>query len=199
VKPVNSHLRNTFLAGAFAAVPVAVTVFVIWWINSRTTPISHAIFGHDIPFLGIIVSLLAIYALGLVVTSFFGHYVLGLLDSLLSRMPVVKPIYEAWKHISLIPGGREGVYSRVVLVPLTPGGVHMLAFTSGEPVAGSKDICCVLVPNAPNPITGRLYFVHKHLLRFVDLSPEEALKTLVSNGNYVPAAIGQALSEAAEN
>ena len=194
----NSHLRNTFLAGIFAGVPLAVTVFIIWWIDTKTTPISQAIFRREIPFIGIILSLVAIYLLGLIVTSFFGQYVLSLLDMLLSRMPVVKPFYEAWKQVSLTPGGKEGMYARVVLVPLVPGGIHMLGFTSGVPVPASSDICCVLVPNSPNPISGRLYFVSISSLRFVNMSPEEALKTIVSIGNYVPAPIGQALSKKEE-
>ena len=194
----NSHLRNTFLAGIFAGVPLAVTVFIIWWIDTKTTPISQAIFRREIPFIGIILSLVAIYLLGLIVTSFFGQYVLSLLDMLLSRMPVVKPFYEAWKQVSLTPGGKEGMYARVVLVPLVPGGIHMLGFTSGVPVPASPDICCVLVPNSPNPISGRLYFVSISSLRFVNMSPEEALKTIVSIGNYVPAPIGQALSKKEE-
>lgn len=195
---VNSHLRNTFLAGIFAAVPLAVTVFIVWWINSKTAPISRALYQRDIPFIGIVISLALIYLLGLVVTSFFGQYVLSLLDMLLSRMPVVKPFYEAWKQVSLTPGGKEGMYSRVVLVPLVPGGIHMLGFTSGQTIPGSDDVCCVLVPNSPNPISGRLYFVSRASLRFVDLSPEEALKTIVSTGNYVPKAIGQAMATTQE-
>lgn len=195
---VNSHLRNTFLAGIFAAVPLAVTVFIVWWIDSKTAPISRALYGRDIPFIGIVISLAFIYVLGLVVTSFFGQYIMSLLDTLLSRMPIVKPLYEAWKQISLTPGGKEGMYSRVVLVPLVPGGIHMLGFTSGHPIPGSADICCVLVPNSPNPISGRLYFVSIASLRFVDLSPEEALKTIVSTGNYVPEPIGRSLSKREE-
>lgn len=193
---VQSRVRNTFLAGIFAAVPVAVTVLVIWWIDGKTSPISQALFGRDIPFLGIVVSLAAIYVLGLIVTSFFGQYVLSLMDTLLSRMPIVKPLYEAWKQVSLTPGGQGGMYSRVVLVPLMPGGIHMLGFTNGLAVPGSQDVCCVLVPNSPNPISGRLYFVRKGDLQFVDVSPEEALKTIVSTGNYVPASVGVAMSRA---
>jgi uncharacterized membrane protein len=74
----------------------------------------------------------------------------------------------------------------------------MLGFSSGQGVPGSTDICCVLVPNSPNPISGRLYFVSIASLRFVDISPEEALKTIVSTGNYVPQAIGRALSQGKE-
>jgi uncharacterized membrane protein len=30
------HLRNTLLAGALAAAPLAVTVFVVWYIETKT-------------------------------------------------------------------------------------------------------------------------------------------------------------------
>jgi uncharacterized membrane protein len=46
---VQTHLRNTFLAGAFAAAPVAVTVFLIYWVESTVRRVS----GIPIPFVGV--------------------------------------------------------------------------------------------------------------------------------------------------
>jgi uncharacterized membrane protein len=50
----------------------------------------------------------------------------------------------------------------------------------------AEPMYCVFVPNSPNPITGRLYFVPAELCTFTDISVEEAFKVILSTGNYVP-------------
>jgi uncharacterized membrane protein len=56
---LNNHLRKTFLAGIFAAVPVVVTAFVIWYVDHNTRIISDKLFGRPIPFVGIVVAVVA--------------------------------------------------------------------------------------------------------------------------------------------
>lgn len=66
----------------------------------------------------------------------------------------------------------------------------MIGFTNGKPIEGDEDTFCVFVPASPNPINGRLYFVHKVNCEFVDITADEAFKAILSSGNYVPSAIG---------
>src|SRR5438067_9915705 len=114
---LQAHLRQTFLAGIFAVVPVAITVFIVYWINLKTSFISERLFSHAIPFLGVLLAIAAIYLAGLVATTILGRWVLRLVDSLLSRLPGLRQFYVAWKQIALTPGGTEGVFSRVVIIP----------------------------------------------------------------------------------
>jgi uncharacterized membrane protein len=189
---VQKHLRNTFLAGIFSAVPLAVTVFIIWWAEYHTRPISEYLFHRQIPFVGVGVSLAAIYAAGLLTSSLLGKWVLSIIDSLLLRLPVIKQIYLGWKQIALTPGGTEGVFSKVALIPNETGQTLLLGFTSARPVEGHPDILCVFIPSCTNPVMGRLYLVRRELCQLVNLSTEEAFKIILSTGNYVPAALGEA-------
>jgi uncharacterized membrane protein len=189
------HLRNTFLAGIFSAVPLAITVFIIWWAEYHTRPISHYLFGRDIPFVGVGISLAVIYAAGVATSSLLGKWVLSIIDSLLLRLPVIKQIYLGWKQIALTPGGTEGVFSKVALIPNETGQTLLLGFTSARPVDGHPDILCVFIPSCPNPVMGRLYLVRRELCQLVDLSTEEAFKIILSTGNYVPSALGDAAME----
>lgn len=187
------HLRDTFLAGIFAGVPIVVTIFIIIWIDAQTQIFARLIFGRSVPGLGIVVAIACIYWLGIVVRSLLGRTILASLDALLRRLPIVRPIYEAWKQVSLTPGAKGGMFARVVLVPVETGKARMLGFTSGETVEGSADTCPVFVPNSPNPITGRLYFVPRGDLTFLDVTPEEGLKLIISTGNYIPPALAKGL------
>jgi uncharacterized membrane protein len=180
------HIRKNFLTGMFAAIPVAVTLFIIYWINAQTQPITHWIFRRDIPFLGLILALITIYLIGMGANSLLGRFVLRRIDHLIGRLPVVSQIYLAWKQVALTPGGTEGTFSKVVLIPDETGFMKWMGFTSGRLIEGSEPMYCVFVPNSPNPITGRLYFVPIDKCTMLAMSVEEAFKLILSTGNYVP-------------
>ena len=54
---------------------------------------------------------------------------------------------------------------------------------------GNPDLLCVFVPNCPNPITGRLYFVSRGQCQFLKVPTREAMKCVVSGGNFIPEGI----------
>jgi uncharacterized membrane protein len=186
------HLRNTFLTGIFAAAPIAITAFVIAYVEGATRAPLFRWFGITTPFAGVGVALALIYALGLLVNSLVGRWLITVVDRVLLRVPVLKELYQAWKHVSVTPGGKEGIFAKVVLVPVETGRARTLGFTSGEPLPGDPGSCCVFVPAAPNPMNGRLYFVPLADVTPLALSPEEAFKIILSSGNYVPAEVGRA-------
>ncbi|HEX2973130.1 MAG TPA: DUF502 domain-containing protein [Tepidisphaeraceae bacterium] len=182
---IKQHLRNKFLAGIFAAIPLAATGFVIWYVEMQTRTLFHL----EIPFLGILLALAAIYLLGLIVTSLLGQWVLTRVDRLLGRIPGLRELYSAWKQIALNPPGSQGVYSKVVLVPDETGSMQTLGFTSGQPIAEGSEMLCVFVPASPNPTSGRLYFVPRAQCLLLDISIEDAFKMILSSGNYVAPAL----------
>jgi uncharacterized membrane protein len=182
----SAHIRRTFIAGIFSFVPLVVTAFIIWWIDAKTRIITQWVFHRDIPFLGVLISLVAIYFTGMITTGLMGKFLLHLIDTILLRLPVVRQLYLGWKQIALTPGGTEGTFSRVVLIPDESGTMKLMGFSSGRLIEGSEPCYCVFVPSSPNPITGRLYFVPINKCQIIDMAPEEALKVVLSTGNYVP-------------
>src|SRR5687767_14033781 len=194
MSPIQKHLRNTFLTGVFAAIPLAVTVFVVWYVESKTRQPLRDLLRINIPFLGVVVALVLIYLLGLAVGSIIGKWILSLIDKLLLRVPMVKDLYLAWKHISVTPGGREGIFGKVVLMPVENDRTHTLGFSSGEPLEGDANTTAVIIPAVPNPMNGRLHFVPIADVIVLDVSPEEAFKMILSGGNYVPPEVGRAIA-----
>jgi uncharacterized membrane protein len=161
--------------------------------------IAHDLFakiGVHAPFLGLLLALAGVYVLGLLVRSIVGRFLITWVDRILLRIPLLRDAYEAWKHVSVTPGGKEGVFAKAALVGSGEGG-RVLGFTSGEPVAGDPNTLCVFVPNAPNPINGRLYFVPRGSCVILEgVGMEEAFKSLLSTGNYVPPGLGAATAKA---
>src|SRR5688572_25693388 len=115
---LQKHLRNTFLTGIFAAAPIAVTVFVIVYIENATRAPLYRLFKINTPFAGVLLAIVLIYLLGLLVNSLLGKWLITVVDRVLLRVPVLRELYRAWKHISVTPGGKEGIFAKVVLVPV---------------------------------------------------------------------------------
>src|SRR5689334_3506390 len=111
---VQNHLRKTFLAGIFAAMPIAVTVFVVWYVDAKTRVLAGGLLGVNVPFLGVAVAVVGVYGWGWAVASLGGRFVLGGADWVLGRVPGLKPVYQAWKQVVVAPG--EGIFARVVMV-----------------------------------------------------------------------------------
>jgi uncharacterized membrane protein len=182
---LKTHLRNKLVAGALAAGPVAVTFFILWYIDSK----ARALIGVHVPFLGTAATLLAIYLLGLFVTSVAGQFLLGLADRALRSVPGLSTLYRSWRQVALTDAG-DGIFTHVVLVRDESGRGCVLGFSSGHAIEGDPGVQCVFIPGSPNPTTGRLYFVPSFRCIRLEMSPQEALKTIISGGNYIPAAIG---------
>jgi uncharacterized membrane protein len=189
----NDHIRKTFLTGMFAAVPLAVTIYIIYVINGQTEKVTLWLFGRNIPLLGLVMALGTIYLIGMIANSLLGRFFLRRIDVMISHVPFVRQIYLGWKQIALTPGGTEGTFSKVVLIPDETGLMKWLGFTSGRVVDGpeadakpTQPMYCVWVPNSPNPLTGRLYFVPVEKCTMLSISVEEAFKVILSTGNYVP-------------
>jgi uncharacterized membrane protein len=187
---IKAHFQTKFLAGALAAIPVAVTIFILWYVDSQV----RVLFPVRYPFLGIVVALIAIYGLGVFVTSLIGRQLLHFVDWTLTHLPGVGDLYRSWKQVAVTPDMSIGVFARVVMLPDETGRLRMLGFSSGKPVEGTQDTLCVFVPASPNPTSGRIFFVGLADCRFVDIGAQEALKFIISGGNYIPGPLGAALA-----
>lgn len=181
------HLRNKFLAGILAAGPIVILVVGALWIEEHTRVLTQPL-GFHFPGLGFLVALVAVYLLGLLVTSLLGRLLLGLVDSILSRVPGFKLLYRAWKEILVVAPEKAGMFDKVVLVPNAGVGVQ-LGFTNGTSLPGDPNSICVLLPGVPNPIAGRLVLMPRESCLVLALPIEEAFKFLLSTGNYVPPAL----------
>jgi uncharacterized membrane protein len=185
---IQAHVRNKLVAGALAAIPLVVTVFILWYVDSK----ARAIFNVEQPFVGIAIALAGLYLLGLFVTSFVGHFVLGAVDAVLRRLPGLRDLYRSWKQVALTTDTHDGIFAHVVLIPGAGLTTCVIGFTSAKGIDGDPATWCVFVPASPNPTSGRLFFVPSKRCLLVDMSPQEALKLVISGGSYVPAAIGAA-------
>jgi uncharacterized membrane protein len=190
---LSKHVRQKFVAGLIAAIPVTITLVLVFYVDSMVQKVVRLPY----PFLGILLSLVVIYFLGVFVTSLVGRYLLRTFDYVLERIPGLRDLYRTWKQLLVTPDLDTGMFAKVLLLPDESGQHFLLGFTTGRPIGGDGDRLCVFVPNSPNPITGRLYFVSAKRCHFLPVSSKDALKTIVSSGNYLPVGFGVPIPPAA--
>ncbi len=189
------YIRNRFLAGLIILIPLAVTGWVIWKIfssvDSILRPIQQRYPVIDVPGVGFVVVLLLILFTGVFAGNFIGRRIIGRFERLVSRLPLVRRIYRGVKELSeLLIADRRMVFRRAVLIRYPHRDAWALAFVTDEThvfdTGDGRRLISVFVPTTPNPTSGFLLFVPAEDVRDVPVDVEEALKTVISGGVYVP-------------
>ena len=192
--------KRYFITGLLIWLPIGITVWVLSFVVNtldNVVPIAlspQALFGRDIPGFGVLVVALVVFLTGLLAANLLGRRVVGLWESLLARIPLVRSIYSSVKQVSdtiLAPNGQA--FRQAVLVQYPRAGSWTIAFVTGAPsheVASllPPDTVSVYVPTTPNPTSGFFLMMPKSDVIALSIPVDAALKYVVSMGTVPPAA-----------
>ena len=186
-----SHFRRIILTGLLAIVPVALTFYILkgifTFLDNLTSPIFKEMDIY-IPGLGILLTLLLVYFLGLFITNILGKRVLYWLEKLIKNIPLVNTIYNTIKQIThAITGTADNNFQSVVYVEYPRKKLWTLAFVTGTSVNEQKlEFYHLFVPTTPNPTSGIFIMIPKEDTLPAEMNVEEALKTVISGGMLAP-------------
>jgi uncharacterized membrane protein len=191
-----ARVRRYYLAGLLVLAPTALTLWVAWKfftffdgiLGDQLRARGISVFG-----LGFVLLNLLLLLLGWLTTNFLGKRLFLVWDGVMHRVPLVNKIYSTLRQIAEILLGAEedAAFRRVALVEYGSPGTHMVGFVTSTAVseAGEKlggRVCHVFVPSAVNPTTGFLLVVPEDKVRYLEMTPEQAMKMVVSAGAIVP-------------
>ncbi|MEI8342280.1 MAG: DUF502 domain-containing protein [Verrucomicrobiota bacterium] len=185
--------RNKIFAGILVAIPLIVTIWVLAlayaFVNGISDPFLSRV-GIHIPGLGFIVSILLLVGLGFMATNVLGRRLLEGGERLLLRVPLVATIYAVVKQVidSIRAFNNVSNFKRVVYIEYPSDGCRLIALVTGQfydSVLG-KEMTTVVIPTAPNPMTGLVVLVESSKLIESSLTIEEATKLIVSAGLVAP-------------
>ena len=186
-----SHFRRIILTGLLAIVPVALTFYILkgifTFLDNLTSPIFKEMDIY-IPGLGILLTLLLVYFLGLFITNILGKRVLYWLEKLIKNIPLVNTIYNTIKQIThAITGTADNNFQSVVYVEYPRKKLWTLAFVTGTSVNEQKlEFYHLFVPTTPNPTSGIFIIILKEDTLPAEMNVEKALKTVISGGMLAP-------------
>jgi uncharacterized membrane protein len=209
-----SRIRTYFLTGLVVAGPIAITLWLVWWfvtwVDGLVRPIIPVTYRPEtylpvqIPGSGLIIAFVALTLLGFLTANLIGRKLVEVGESILSRMPIVRPIYRTAKQIfQTLFSKSESSFRKVALVEFPSPGMWSLVFLTQSPtedIAGrlpASEYVSAFMPCTPNPTTGFFFYVPKGDVIELDITVEQAMTVIMSAGIVQPGREPQTQSQLA--
>ena len=206
---MSHRVRKYIIAGLLVWMPLAITIWVLLWLLGLMDGVFSWLLtlgqtllptGADasiealrrVPGLGVVVMAVLLLATGVFVTNIFGQWWVKQWHRLMSRIPIVKSIYNSVKQVSDTLFSSSGnAFREAVLVQYPHAGSWTIAFVTGRPsgeVAAhlDGDHVSLYVPTTPNPTSGFFLMMPRAHVRPLQMSVDEALKYIISMGEVAP-------------
>ncbi len=203
------RLRRYLVAGLLVWIPLGVTILLIGFAvrqmdktlglipaNYRPSILLQQLFNAEqpvhIPGFGVILIVIVILVTGILVANFIGRFFVGGWESLLHRIPVVRPIYSAAKNFAeIVFSDSNASFKRVLLIEYPRKGLYSLAFQTADELGEvqgrtGEDVVGCFVPTTPNPTSGFIIIVPRKDAIVLDMEVDEALKMIISLGVVIP-------------
>ena len=184
------HINQIFFKGLIVVLPITLTFYLLIWASYKI----ESLFGSMlewlvgqwlyIPGLGIVVTLIFIFLVGLLVNNYITGRFFKWLTNTLEKVPLIKVIYNPLRDLmALIPGrsSDKDRPQRVVLVPLENLGVNALGLVTREELEElpGSDLISVYIPLS-YMLGGLTILIERDKVKKVDIPVEQALKLSVT-------------------
>ena len=185
-------LFNVFLTGLLAVLPVFLTIYCTYYFANWLNTVSNRAmqwFAPDlpnVPGLGIVIAVLAIFVIGVLVSSRLTRWIYKLIESPLRNFPVIKDLYSALKQLTvLLTPQDKSAEGKVVRVKHPALAVHMVGLMMRSDVRGldtviaADGMVAVYFPMSYQ-IGGYTAFVPRDWVSVVDMPVEEAMRNALT-------------------
>lgn len=195
------RLRAYFLAGVLVTAPIAVTVYLGWWllafIDGHVRPLIPSAYNPEnylpfsIPGIGVLTLIIVLTLIGAFAAGYVGRLVVRIGEGVVERMPVVRSVYGAVKQImETVLAKKSKAFREVVLVEFPRHGMWSLGFITGAAhpevqKISEEEMVHVFIPCAP-PTAGYLAILPRREVTVLDMTVEDGLKLVMSGGIVTP-------------
>jgi uncharacterized membrane protein len=203
---LQQDLKNDLIAGLLVVIPLATTIWLATTVSRFVLAFLTSIPKQFNPFntlnpvlqelinlgVGLLVPLLGILLIGLMARNIVGRWLLEFGEGTLLRIPLAGSVYKTLKQLlETFLQGNSTRFRRVVLIEYPREGLYALGFVTGvlsSTLAADFDqtMLSVFIPTAPNPTTGWYAVVPESSVRDIELSVEDAFRTIISAGIVSP-------------
>ncbi len=178
---------ETLLNGLLLVLPTIIILFLLSlifkFVFNLVAPISSLLDKNGVKnelfinILALLILVVFIFTIGLIIRSARSKKSFKSFETrYLLRIPLYSTLQET---IAQFAGLKKMPFSDVVLVDAYNTGVLLTGFVT-ENVGGG--IYTVFVPTAPNPMNGNIYHVPASQLKFLEIEPEKAMRSIVGMG-----------------
>jgi uncharacterized membrane protein len=195
---VLQRLRASFLAGLVIVLPVGLTILLLIWairlLDGWARPMVPGWFEfRHVAGVGVAFFVVLVTVIGAITRNIVGRRTVDLAERAVGRVPIARRIYLGVKQIVETGISKSGTsFRQSCLVEYPKRGLWTVVALAG-PVegelpraTGEPDLVALVVPTAPNPITGFLIFAPRRDIVPLDLGLDEAAKLVLSMGLVGP-------------
>jgi uncharacterized membrane protein len=196
---------SLFLNGLFTILPMTLTIAIfifsyrlfVSWLQPLHLLLLHyetslPRFLHVIPHSEIWVSILGILIVGALVKFFLLHIIIGWIEILIAKIPLVNTVYSGIKQlVHAFSPQEKNTFKTVVMIEFPRKGMYSIGFYAGDMPASHSpnkqiNFANVFVPTTPNPSTGFFLILPKDELIIIEMSRQEAMALIISGGIIQP-------------
>jgi uncharacterized membrane protein len=184
---------RVFLRGLLAVLPVAVTVYLVFWLATTFESLFQPVLtrllpGNDyVPGMGVVMGLGTVFVVGLMLQAWFLRRLWQWFEKLLDRMPLVRQVYRALKELVDYLGGEEQPGgSTVVMLRYGDPPMRLLGLVTRDavdygPQEAEEPLVAVFLPWSYQ-VGGFTVYVPRASLDEIDLTRDQALRLAITAG-----------------
>ncbi len=183
---VKKFIMTTILGGLGVVLPVAIIVYVFYWIFTSLTdivkPLAELIFERT-PVQGLAASALTLvllvvlcFIIGLSVKSAYGRLFHNLIeDQFLKKIPGYGVVTDTVRYFT---DNKEKPFSQVALVRPFGNDTMVTGFITDK----HKGAYTVFIPTGPNPTSGNILHIKREYVEIVDIGVDDAMQSIIGAG-----------------
>lgn len=181
-------LSATLIGGVVVILPAYIFIILIRvlynFVIKLVNPISRLLdfpdhiqrWIADLIALGLVIGLF--FVVGLVVQTNLGKRFFAFIEAnILKQLPFYSLVSES---VQQLIGAKRMPFSKVVLVDVYSNPTRMTGFVVDEHPA--TNMITVFVPTAPNPTNGFIFHVREDQVVYLNVKPEDAIRTVIGVG-----------------
>jgi uncharacterized membrane protein len=197
-----NHLTRTFITGLVVTLPVAATLYLLYWATLATERALDGLLLFVLPEevyfpgQGLALGVVLVFLVGLMMRTWVARKVFAWAEGLMYRVPVVKSVYGALRDFAgfLSQPQKQGA-QQVVLVRLGDTNLRVMGFVTRDDLAGlppemgDPGLILVYMPMSYQ-VGGYTALIPRASVQPIDMSFEEAMRFTLTAGLSVPAVKG---------
>lgn len=185
-------IRNIFISGLVVVLPIGITLWVLKMIFDKMDALLSSQIKYftkeTIPGLGVLAVILIVFIIGLIANNFIGNKITYLVDKILTKLPIIKTIYNPLRDIiTNVSNTESNNFKKAVFVDFPKEGSQSIGFITKEHImVNGEERTSIFVPTTPNPTSGFLLYLTRDDYKELDLPVDVALKSIISLGSISP-------------
>ena len=186
-------IGKLFLQGLIAILPIALTLYVIYWLATTAESvlgqaIRFVIGGYYRPGMGVLAGFLLVLSIGILLRMWIFRKVLALSEALLQKLPGVKFVYGSVRDlVGFFDASKKKDFDKTVMVSFLDDDTRLMGLVTREVFddlpkgIGDEKTVAVYLPMSYQ-LGGFTAMVPRSRIQPIDLTVDQAMKFVLTAG-----------------